>query len=238
MGFGDDWIRIGAQKIFSDGALGPRTAYMIEPYEGEPDNYGIAVTDKEEMQALVSQASAAGLPSTIHAIGDRAVHDVLDVFESVRKEEAERGETHRMRRHRIEHVQIIHPDDVPRLAQLGVIASMQPIHATSDYEAADRYWGERSQWSYNIRLQIDQGAPIALGTDSPVEPFEPMKSIFAAVTRQRPDGSPGPDGWYPDLRLTMDETLRGFTTGPAYAAGIGGSPGQARTRLSGRSRHA
>jgi hypothetical protein len=219
-GFGDDWIRIGGLKIFADGALGPRTAYMIEPYEGEPDNYGISVTDKEEMQALVSQASAAGLPSTIHAIGDRAVHDVLDVFESVRNEEAGRGELLSTRRHRIEHVQIIHPDDAHRLAQLGIIASMQPRHATSDYEAADRYWGERSQWSYNIRLQIDQGAPIALGTDSPVEPFEPLKSIFAAVTRQRPDGSPGPEGWYPDLRLTMDETLRGFTTGPAYAAGM------------------
>jgi predicted amidohydrolase YtcJ len=124
------------------------------------------------------------------------------------------------RRHRIEHVQIIHPDDVHRLAQLQVVASMQPRHATSDYEAANHSWGERSQWSYNIRLQIDQGAPIALGTDSPVEPFEPLKSIFAAVTRQRPDGSPGPEGWYPELRLTMDETLRGYTQGPAYAASM------------------
>ncbi len=219
-GFGDDWIRIGAQKIFADGALGPRTAYMVEPYEGEPDNYGISVVDKEEMQELVSRASAAGMPSTIHAIGDRAVHDVLNVFETARKEEAARGETPAMRRHRIEHVQIIHPNDIHRLAQLGVIASMQPIHATSDYEAADRSWGERSRWSYNIRLQIDQGAPVAFGTDSPVEPFEPLKSIYAAVTRRRPDGSPGPDGWYPELRLTMDETLRGYTLGPAYAASM------------------
>lgn len=219
-GFGDDWIRIGGLKIFADGALGPRTASMIEPYAGEPDNYGISVTDKEVMRELVSRASAAGLPSTIHAIGDRAVHDVLDVFEAVRREEAERGEAPTSRRHRIEHVQIIHPDDAHRLAALGVIASMQPLHATSDYEAADRYWGERSQWSYNIRLQLDQGAPVALGTDSPIEPIEPLKSIYAAVTRRRPDGSPGPDGWYPELRLTMDEALRGFTTGPAWAAGM------------------
>ncbi len=219
-GFGDDWIRIGAQKIFADGALGPRTAYMIEPYLGEPDNYGISVVDKEEMQALVSRASAAGLPSTIHAIGDRAVHDVLDVFEATRQEEAGRGESPLQRRHRIEHVQLIHPDDVHRLAQLQVVASMQPLHATSDYEAANLAWGERSQWAYNIRLQIDHGAPIALGTDSPIEPFEPLKSIFAAVTRQRPDGSPGPDGWYPELRLTLDEALRGYTQGPAYAASM------------------
>ncbi|MAS34616.1 MAG: amidohydrolase [Anaerolineaceae bacterium] len=219
-GFGDDWIRIGAQKIFADGALGPRTAYMIDPYEGEPDNYGISVVDKEEMQELVSRASAAGMPSTIHAIGDRAVHDVLDVFEAARREEAERGEARTTRRHRIEHVQIIHPDDIHRLAQLDVIASMQPIHATSDYLASERSWGARSRWAYNIRLQIDQGARIALGTDSPVEPFQPMNSIYAAVTRRRPDGSPGPDGWYPELRLTMDETLRGFTAGPAYAASM------------------
>jgi predicted amidohydrolase YtcJ len=219
-GFGDDWIRIGGLKIFADGALGPRTAYMIEPYEGEPDNYGIVVTDKEEMQEWVTRASAAGFPSTIHAIGDRAVHDVLDVFEAARKDEAARGEPPASRRHRIEHVQIIHPDDAHRLAALDIIASMQPLHATSDYVSADRFWGARSQWAYNIRLQLDHGAKIALGSDSPVEPFEPLKGIHAAVTRRRANGEPGPDGWYPALRLGMHETLRGFTTGPAYAAGM------------------
>ena len=219
-GFGDEWIRIGSLKIFADGALGPRTAYMIEPYEGEPKNYGIVVVDKEEMMELVSQGSAAGLPSTIHAIGDRAVHDVLDVYEAVRKEESARGEMPKIRRHRIEHVQLIHPDDAHRLAQLDIIASMQPIHATSDYQMADRYWGKRSKWSYNIRLQLDQNVKIALGSDSPVEPFEPLKGIYAAVARRRPDGSPGVDGWYPESRLTIDEALRGFTIGPAYAAGL------------------
>ncbi len=219
-GFGDDWIRIGGLKIFADGALGPRTAYMIDPYEGEPDNYGISVTDKEEMLELVSKASAAGLPSTIHAIGDRAVHDVLDVYEAVRREEAERGDARQTRRHRIEHVQIIHPDDAHRLAELDVIASMQPLHATSDYVSADRYWGERSKWAYNIRLQLEQGAKIALGSDSPVEPFEPLKSIYAAVTRRRTNGEPGPKGWYPELRLNIDETISGYTIGPAYAAGM------------------
>lgn len=225
-GFGDDWIRIGGLKIFADGALGPRTAYMIEPYESEPDNYGISVTDKEEMQELVSRASAAGLSSTIHAIGDRAVHDVLDVYEAVRREEAERGVPAAARRHRIEHVQLIHPDDAHRLAELDVIASMQPLHATSDYISSDRYWGKRSQWAYNIRLQLDQGARIALGSDSPVEPFEPLKGIFAAVARRRPDGTPGAEGWYPELRLTVDEAVRGFTLGPAYAAGMEDRQGQ------------
>lgn len=224
--FGDEWVRIGALKIFADGALGPRTASMIEPYNGEPNNYGIVTVEKEEMMELVSRASAAGLPSTIHAIGDRAVHDVLDVYEVVRQEEAKRGETPDTRRHRIEHVQLIHPDDKHRLAELKIIASMQPLHATSDMLAADRYWGERAKWSYNARLQLDQGALVAFGSDSPIEPFEPMKGIHAAVTRQRPDGSPGADGWYPELRLTVDEALRGFTIGPAYAAGLENSVGK------------
>lgn len=219
-GFGDEWLRIGGLKIFADGALGPRTAYMIEPYEGEPDNRGIVVTDKEEMADLVSRASTAGLPSTIHAIGDRAVHDVLDVFEMVRRQEAEQGIPPQARRHRIEHVQLIHPADAHRLAELGVIASMQPIHATSDWEMAERYWGKRVRWSYNWRIQLEAGAVLAFGSDAPVEPFEPLKGIYAAVTRRRPDGSPGPDGWFPDGRLDMDTTLRAFTQGPAYAAGL------------------
>jgi predicted amidohydrolase YtcJ len=220
-GFGDDWIRIGALKIFADGALGPRTALMIDAYEGEPDNFGISTIDKEEMAELVSRASAAGLPSTIHAIGDRAVHDVLDVYEAVRKEEAERGEGYDTRRHRIEHVQVIHPDDAHRLAQLHLIASMQPIHATSDMLMADSYWGlERSRWAYNPRIQLDQGVVVAFGSDSPVDGFDPIRGIHAAVTRRREDGSPGLDGWYPEARVTVDEAVRGFTIGPAYAAGM------------------
>jgi predicted amidohydrolase YtcJ len=168
----------------------------------------------------VRAASLAGLPSTIHAIGDRAVHDVLDVYDIVRREEARAGISLRDRRHRIEHVQVIHPNDVPRLAALGIVASMQPIHATSDYPMADRYWGKRSRTSYNPRLQISAGARVALGSDSPVEPFDPLKGIHAAVTRRRADGSPSPDGWYPEARLMIHETLLGYTQGPAYAAGM------------------
>ncbi|RMF82776.1 MAG: amidohydrolase [Chloroflexi bacterium] len=225
-GFGDEWLRIGGLKLFSDGALGPRTAYMIEPYIGEPNNYGIPVIDKEEMIELVQQATLAGLPSTIHAIGDRAVHDVLDVYQAARRVEHEHHISRTSRRHRIEHVQIVHPDDAHRLAELNLIASMQPIHATSDYIMADTYWGERSRFAYNPRLQIDQGVVVAFGSDAPVEPLHPLKGIHAAVTRQRPDGSPGPDGWYPDARLTLDEALHGFTTGPAYAAGMESSVGK------------
>ncbi len=218
-GFGDDWLRIGGLKIFADGALGQRTALMIDPYDNEPSNYGIRVTEKAHMLELVQTASLNGLPSTIHAIGDLAVRDVLDVYEAVREEERKHGISPELRRHRIEHVQIIHPEDKHRLAQLKIIASMQPIHATSDYQMADRYWGKRCEWAYNPRLQLDQGVVVAFGSDSPIEPFDPIPNIYAAVTRRRIDGSPNEDGWYPQNKVTVEEALRGFTLAPAYAAG-------------------
>jgi predicted amidohydrolase YtcJ len=230
-GFGDDFLRIGGVKTFGDGALGLRTAAMLAPYEGEPANLGIVVTDREEMVENVRAASAAGLPSTIHAIGDRAVHDVLDVYETVRAEEREWGIPMGHLRHRIEHVQLIHPDDVPRLAKLGLVASMQPIHATSDMLMADRYWGDRADTSYAWRLQLEAGAAVAFGSDAPVESVNPIYGIHAAVTRRRRDGSPGPDGWRSsqpsgDARLTVEEAMRGFTRGPAYAAGQEGKLGR------------
>lgn len=217
-GFGDDWIRFGGLKIFADGALGPQTALMIEPYETDSKNYGIVVTDKEEMYELVSKASAYGMASTVHAIGDKAVHDVLDVYETVRSEEAERGSQQRPTRHRIEHVQIIHPDDVERLAQLNVIASMQPIHATSDYEMADRYWGERAAYSYAWRKQQNAGAILAFGSDAPIETADPLQGIYAAVARCRANGMPTKEGWYPEERLSLESTIAAYTQGPAFAA--------------------
>ncbi|MCC6546756.1 amidohydrolase [Candidatus Sumerlaeota bacterium] len=217
-GFGDDWLRLGALKIFADGALGPLTAQMVDPYEGQPNNRGMIVTPKAEMLEAVMRASRHGFPSTIHAIGDEAVRHVLDVYEEVRRDEARRGVPPSAMRHRIEHVQIVHPDDVRRLAELQVIGSFQPIHATSDYPVADQYWGARSRLAYNARVQIDQGVHVAFGSDSPVEPFEPFKGIHAAVTRRRADGSPGREGWYPEARITIDEAIRGYTEGPAWAA--------------------
>ena len=218
-GFGDDRLRINSVKTFADGALGPQTALMIDPYENSADNRGISTCDKEEMFEHVHKASAAGLSSTIHAIGDKANHDVLDVFAMVRAEEKSRQEEGNTRlRHRIEHVQLLHPDDFNRLAQLNVIASMQPIHATSDMLMADRYWGKRSAGAYAWRTQLNAGARLAFGSDSPVESFNPFLGIHAAVTRRRTDGSPAPDGWYPEQRLTVTEAVYGFTLGAAYAS--------------------
>jgi hypothetical protein len=218
-GFGDEWLRIGGMKVFADGALGLRTAAMIAPYEGEADNYGIVVTDKEEMKERASFASENGFSVTIHAIGDKANHDVLDVYEAVRQEEAARGVSPAARRHRIEHVQVLHPDDLQRLAQLKVIASMQPIHVISDMETADRNWGERTQYSYAWRTLLDSGAVLAFGTDAPVEKIDTMPGIHASVSRSPRSGYGGPQGWHPEQKLTMDETIHAFTMGPAITCG-------------------
>ncbi len=145
-GFGDDWLRIGTLKAFMDGALGPHTAAMFQPYIGEEDNRGILNMDGEELFEHGRKAAQVGLGLTVHAIGDRANHEVLNAYEQLRNYENENHLPHL--RHRIEHVQVIHPDDAPRLAKLNVIASMQPIHATSDMLMADAFWGERSRLAY------------------------------------------------------------------------------------------
>jgi predicted amidohydrolase YtcJ len=213
-GFGDDRLRIGAVKLFADGALGAHTAYMLEPFDDNPDNYGIAVSTAEHLREAVGKASRAGIAAFVHAIGDRANREVLDAIEASRQA----GDGLDLR-HRIEHTQILHPDDLPRLAKLGVIASMQPIHATQDMLLADALWGERCTGAYAWRSLLKSGAALAFGSDSPVEDLNVMKGIHAAVTRRRADGSPGPDGWYPEQRLTVAEAVYAYTAGAAYASG-------------------
>ncbi len=215
-GFGDEMLWIGSVKAFMDGALGPRTAAMIEPYENEPHNKGILNMDGEELFEHARKAADVGLSMTVHAIGDKANHEVLNAFEQLRKYETQNALPHL--RHRIEHVQVIHPDDAPRLAQLNVIASMQPIHATSDMYAADRYWGKRAELSYAWRTQLNHGAMLAFGSDAPVESPNPFLGLYAAVTRQRADGSPSAGGWLPEQKLTLAEALSAYTFGAAYAA--------------------
>jgi len=215
-GFGDDWLRIGSVKAFMDGALGPRTAAMFQPYIGEPENKGNLNMDVEQLFEFTRHAADVGLGMTVHAIGDRANHEVLNAYEQLRAYETENGLPHL--RHRIEHVQVLHPDDVPRLAKLNIIASMQPIHATSDMIMADKYWGERTSLAYALKTQLDAGAHVAFGSDAPVESPNPFRGIYAAVTRRRPDGSPGPAGWHPEQKLSMQQAIEGFTTGAAYAA--------------------
>lgn len=220
-GFGDDQLRIGAVKGFADGALGPHTAAMLAPYEDDVHNQGILMLDAEELYEQGRSAIDSGLSLAIHAIGDRAVHEVLKGFSQLRDYEAVHApKTTERLRHRIEHVQLIHRNDQARLAELEIIASMQPIHATSDMEMADRFWGERAALAYAWRTQLNHGALVAFGSDAPVESPNPFWGLHAAVTRRRADGSPGEEGWYPEQRLGLIECLHAFTTGPAYASGM------------------
>jgi predicted amidohydrolase YtcJ len=191
---------------------------MLQPFEDDPANAGILLLDREELFEIGRQATAHGLSLAVHAIGDRANHEVISAFEQVRGYEAETGLPRR--RHRIEHVQLIHPQDVGRLAAAGLIASMQPIHATSDMVAADNSWGARSSSAYAWRTLKNQGAFLTFGSDAPVDSPNPFWGIHAAVTRRRHDGSPDAAGWYPEQRLTLEEAIHGFTTGPAYTSGL------------------
>lgn len=218
-GFGDAWIRLGQVKVFLDGALGPRTAWMLAPYESEPDNWGVTVTDPEELHEIGRRAAEAGFALTVHAIGDRANHEVLNVFERLMHDF---GATI-SQPYRVEHVQIAQASDLPRLGALGVVASMQPLHATSDAPAAERLWGHaRSAGAYAWRTVLDGGAVLACGSDSPIETLNPWTGVHAAVTRRRRDGWPGVDGWFPEQRLTVAEALLGYTRGAAIAGGLTG----------------
>jgi predicted amidohydrolase YtcJ len=215
-GFGDDWIRIGNVKIFADGALGPRTAAMMQPYESEPYDLGMVFYERDQLFEIFTHAGDAGLALSVHAIGDQAVHDVLGVFVELRQYESDKGLEHLP--HRIEHLQLSHPDDLPHLVSNDIIASMQPIHATSDMDIANRYWGERVKHSYAWRSVLDVGGTLAFGSDAPVESANPFRGLHAAITRQRRDGSPNKDGWIPSERLNLHEALLGYTHGPAKAA--------------------
>ncbi len=217
-GMGDDMLRIGPLKLFADGALGPHTAAMFDPYVDEAENRGILLLTAKEILEFGREAAHCGLALAVHAIGDRAVREVLDGFSLLRAYEKE----HKLPalRHRIEHVQVIHPADQARLAELGVIPSMQPCHAPSDMDAAEKSWGRRASMAYAWQTQLQNGARLAFGSDAPVEDPNPFWGLYAAVTRRRADGMPGPDGWYPEQRLSVRQAVEAFTTGPAYAAGM------------------
>ncbi len=217
-GFGSDRLRIGSLKVFMDGTIGQRTAAMLQPYLDNPALRGMLHMDGETLAEYGRQAADVGLSVAVHAIGDRAVHETLNAFEQVRAYERKRQFT--ALRHRIEHVQLIHPDDAARLGRMGIVASMQPIHAISDMTLADRYWGERARLAYAWQTQARHGATLAFGSDAPVESPNPFWGLHAAVTRRRFDGTPGPDGWYPEERLSMQSALQGYTIGAAYAAGM------------------
>jgi len=213
-GFGDEWLRMGMVKGYTDGTLGSRTAYMLEPFSDDASTRGLPQYGDAQLDSLVAAADAAGLQVILHAIGDAANRQALDAFEH-----AARANGPRERRHRVEHAQVVDHADIARFRSLGVIASMQPTHATSDMRWAETRIGHARavEGAYSWRSMLDAGATVVFGTDFPVEPLEPVQGIYSAVTRQsREEPGVPPGGWLPEQRLKRGEAIRLYTAASAY----------------------
>jgi predicted amidohydrolase YtcJ len=212
-GHGDSWLRIGGLKGFVDGSLGSHTAAMMEPFTDAPGDSGLLVNTPEDLYSWTSNADKSNLHVIVHAIGDRAIDLQLNIFERVERENGPRD-----RRFRIEHAQHIAPRDIPRFAQLGVIPSMQPYHAIDDGRWAEKVIGpERAKTTYAFRSLRDSGARLAFGSDWFVAPATPLEGIYAAVTRRTLDDK-HPNGWVPEQKIGVEDALRAYTTGGAFAS--------------------
>lgn len=219
-GHGDDWVRIGGLKGFVDGSIGSHTAAMLEPFTDAPNDRGLMVNTEADLYAWTKAGDAAGLQVLVHAIGDRAIRTQLDIFERVAKENGPRD-----RRFRIEHAQHIAPADMARFGALGVIASMQPYHAIDDGRWVDKVIGpERSKGTYAFKALLDSKAKLAFGSDWFVAPPMPLMGIYAAVTRRTLDEK-RPGGWVPEQKVTVEQALRAYTAGGAYAGFAEGNRG-------------
>ncbi len=221
-GAGDEWLRIGVVKGMVDGSLGSHTAAFHEPYSDQPADQGLFLLTREELLQQVLGADAAGLQLAIHAIGDRAISLLLDVFEKAIEQNGSRE-----RRLRIEHAQHPRPEDIARFKELDVIASMQPYHAIDDGRWAEQVIGpERIRSTYAFRSFLDSGVTLAFGSDWSVAPPTPLEGIYAAVTRRTLDGANDETGWVPEQRIAVEEALRAYTINGAFASfeeGIKGS---------------
>jgi predicted amidohydrolase YtcJ len=210
--YGNDRLDIAAVKLVSDGALGSRGAAMIEPYSDDPENRGLPFWTQSELDAMVAKATGMGFQVGIHAIGDLGNRMALSAFAK-----AQGGKPSPLR-NRIEHAQIVALEDIPRFAKLGIVASMQATHATSDKNMAeDRVGPDRILGGYAWRRMLDAGVVLANGSDFPVELSNPFHGLYATVTRQDRGGEPA-GGWYGDQALTRAEALHSFTLAAAYAA--------------------
>jgi predicted amidohydrolase YtcJ len=214
-GLGDGRLRVGHVKLFTDGGQGAHTAWMLEPYE-DTGGYGLPLVPVTEMARAIERANLAGLSVAVHAIGDRAICEILSIMEGLAAEHPQLAQ--RAIPNRMEHVQNIRPEDVARLAALRVVASVQPIHVVDDMAMVEQTVGPRARFTYAFRDLLQAGVPLALGSDCPVADPNPLWGIHAAVTRQQRDGNP-PGGWYPAQRLTVAEAVWGFTMGPAQVSG-------------------
>lgn len=212
-GSGDHWLKIGGLKGFMDGSLGSHTAAFLEPFTDAPEERGFLINSLSDMREWISDADAAGLHVMVHAIGDSAIRDLLDIYLDVQELNGTRD-----RRFRLEHAQHIHPQDIPRFAIQDVIASMQPYHAIDDGRWADEVIGaERAKTTYAFRSLIEQGGHLSFGSDWSVAPATPLDGIYAAVTRRTLDDE-NPDGWIPEQKITVEQALRAYTYEAAFAS--------------------
>jgi predicted amidohydrolase YtcJ len=217
----DPWLKTGTLKMVTDGALGSRTAAMLAPYSDDPSTSGIMIMDPEKLRQMAIERDRAGFQIAFHAIGDRANRVALDVFEAVAKANGPRD-----RRDRIEHAQVVAPEDLPRFASLKVIASMQPSHQTTDMRWAEQRVGpERIKGAYAWATLQKAGVHLAFGTDYPVEPVSTMRGLYACVTRELPEGGPA-GGWQPQEKISLDDCIRAYTSGSAYAQFEEGDKGE------------
>ena len=212
--YADDLLSLRSVKISADGALGSRGAALLEDYHDDPGNRGLLFFEQEELNQMLYKGASAGFQMNVHAIGDAANRQLLNAYESL---ESQLGNQHLLR-HRVEHAQVVAPDDIPRFVEMNLIASMQPTHATSDMNMAEeRVGSERIRGAYAWQTFLGQGTVIAGGSDFPVEDVHPFYGLYSAVTRQDFGGMP-PGGWYSEHRMSRIEALRAFTLDAAYAA--------------------
>ena len=217
----DPWLRTGALKGFLDGALGTRTAALLAPYSDDPSTSGIVTIEPERLKAMAIERDRLSFQLAFHAIGDKANRTALDAFESILRVNPPRD-----RRDRIEHAQVVSPEDLPRFAALKVIASMQPSHETNDMRWAEQRLGpDRSKGAYAWNSLQKAGTRLAFGTDYDVEPIDPRRGLYACVTRAGLDGAP-PGGWIPAEKLPLADCIRAYTSGSAYAEFMDGKKGE------------
>lgn len=221
-GLGSDWLQIGWLKLFMDGALGPQTAAMLEPYKGSKDAYGILALKKADLLKIGGQSLEAGIALEIHAIGDRANREALDALAEL-QELQERCTNYPSR---IEHVQLIQPADQNRLAKYNITASMQPIHAISDMDMAERYWGERCSFAYAWQSLLNKGVRLVFGSDAPVETPNPFFGLHAAVNRKKLDAPSREISWHGAEHLTLEQALTAYILNPAEICGFRGKSGK------------
>jgi len=217
-GFGNDRLRVGHVKFFADGGMGARTAWLIDPYLDA--ERGMPLIDMDVLAQDIDKADCAGLSVMVHAVGDRANRELINIFEALESHRKLSGSPSPAISHRIEHVQMLRPDDADRLRNLNLALCVTPANMLLDINLIDLALGDKGKWTYALRQLMDTGAPVMFSSDCPVCDPDPLLGILAAVRRLRADGTPQ-GGWYPDSRVTVAEALKAYTLTPAAVHNAG-----------------